>query len=137
MIAQQIEEISPVLVASSAYLARAGRPERPEDLSGHNCIGNGAAGRPMTWRFEGPEGPISTQVHGSVSVNNSEVACRIALAGHGIVSLPGFQVLDHIREGRLIRILRDYPAPAIPDPFALSLAAKPAGADPGAHGFRG
>jgi DNA-binding transcriptional LysR family regulator len=68
----------------------------------------------MTWRFLGPKGPDEVQVHGTMSVNNSEVASWIALAGHGIAMLPGFQVLDRIREGRLVRVLQDYPTPALP-----------------------
>jgi DNA-binding transcriptional LysR family regulator len=114
LIARRVGVINPVLVAAPSYLARVGYPERPDELSGHSCIGDGSASRPLTWRFAGPEGPIRVQVGGNMSVNNSEVACRIALAGHGVALLPGFQVLDHIREGRLARILRDYPTPGVP-----------------------
>lgn len=113
-IARRIGAISRVVVAAPAYLARAGCPERPDDLSGHACIGNGSAARPMTWRFTGPEGPLQVRVSGPVSVNDTEVACRMALAGHGIALLPGFHVVDHIREGRLTRILKAWPTPTLP-----------------------
>jgi DNA-binding transcriptional LysR family regulator len=68
----------------------------------------------MTWRFLGPNGPDEVQVHGTMLVNNSEAASWIALAGHGIALLSGFQVLDRLREGRLVRILREYPTPLSP-----------------------
>lgn len=87
---------------------------RPDDLRHHVCIGDGTASRPVTWRFTGSDGPIGVQVRGAMSVNNSEVACQIALAGHGIALLPGFQVLDHLREGRLTKVLPNHPAQGAP-----------------------
>jgi DNA-binding transcriptional LysR family regulator len=114
LIARRVGVISPILVAAPSYLARVGHPDRPDDLPNHRCIGNFSVAKPMTWRFMGPEGPVRVQVTGGLSVNNSEVACRIALAGYGVALLPGFQVLDHVRAGRLSRILRDYPSPGLP-----------------------
>jgi DNA-binding transcriptional LysR family regulator len=114
LIARRIGVISPILVAAPSYLERAGHPERPDELAAHSCICNGTIVKPMTWHFMGPEGPVRVQVGGGISVNNSEVASRIALSGFGIALLPGFQVLDHIRERRLVRILRGYPSPGVP-----------------------
>jgi len=114
LIARRIGIISPIVVAAPSYLERAGNPEHPSELTGHSCIVNAGRGKSATWRFMGPDGPIGVPVRGRIRVNNTEVACRFALAGHGIARLPGFQVLDQIRGGRLVRILSNFPTPGLP-----------------------
>jgi len=114
LISRRIGLISPIAVAAPSYLARAGNPGHPDDLAGHRCIVSAGHSKSTHWRFVGPEGPIQVQVRGNLRVNNTEVASRFALSGLGIALLPGFQVLDQIRGGQLVRVLRDYPAPSLP-----------------------
>ncbi len=114
LITRRIGLISPIVVAAPSYLDRAGNPAHPNDLADHRCIVNAGSAKAILWQFMAPEGPIGVQVRGNLRVNNTEVACRFALAGHGIALLPGFQVLDQIRAGQLVRILSEYPAPSLP-----------------------
>jgi DNA-binding transcriptional LysR family regulator len=114
LIARRVGTIPSIAVAAADYLDRAGSPAHPDDLASHCCIVSGGPAKETIWRFVGPDGPIAVSVRGSLRVNNTEVARRIALAGHGIAMLPGFHVLDSLRDGRLIRVLGDYPSPGMP-----------------------
>src|SRR3546814_3550195 len=44
------------------YLERAGRPQRPEDLSRHACLGYSYLATGNDWRFRGPDGPITVRI---------------------------------------------------------------------------
>jgi hypothetical protein len=61
-------------------------------------------------RFTGPDGPIDVVVTGPFRTDNSEVAHRAALAGHGVAYLPELPVVDDIRAARLYRLLADHPS---------------------------
>ena len=54
------------------------------------------------------------RVNGSMGVDESEAARRIALTGHGIVRLSAIQVIDDIRPGSLVRLLPAYRSAPIP-----------------------
>src|SRR5580704_9544515 len=51
-VAWQLCETRSVIVATHAYLKRRGRPERPDDLSAHDCLFYPRATGPGVWTFE-------------------------------------------------------------------------------------
>ncbi len=99
-----------VLVASKAYLRRAGTPQQPADLAAHNCLHYPRPQERPAWTFE-PQARTSTrervtvQVSGSLAANNSEALRDAAMAGLGIALLPDFSAQAALRAGKLVEVL--------------------------------
>lgn len=104
------------VVASPAYLARRGTPERPSDLSAHTCVRFtklGAAVR-TTWAFGRGKRAIEVPVSGRF-VSDDFVSLRTAAErGLGIARLPTLTVYDALRAGRLVSLLDAYASPPTP-----------------------
>jgi DNA-binding transcriptional LysR family regulator len=100
-----------IAVASPAYIALRGEPERPAELSGHDCIIHARAPDAADWPFKGPDGPFSVAVTGPFAANNSEAVHRAVLAGLGIAMMIDVQVHDDLRHGRLAQVLTPWAAP--------------------------
>jgi DNA-binding transcriptional LysR family regulator len=79
--------IEHVVCASPAYLARAGRPKKPEDLREHNCLVN-LASAPKDWPFQSGARSMLVAVKGTLSSNSADVLVQMALQGHGIARVP-------------------------------------------------
>ncbi|MGN6468420.1 MAG: LysR substrate-binding domain-containing protein [Rhizobiaceae bacterium] len=115
-----IMECQRVLVASPAYLERRGLPKAPQDLIGdrHDCLILRYPGaREFQWFLSTPEGPKKFEVRGPYDSDDGDVLTGWAIAGHGIVNKPRFEVEPYIRDGRLKVILPDTP------PVPIQLAA--------------
>jgi DNA-binding transcriptional LysR family regulator len=99
------------LVASPDYLARHGNISKPDDLSGHDCIGYLNVRLSDIWPF-GADVPIPRQ--GRITANNGEAMRDMAIGGLGLALLPMFIVHDAIRDGRLAQVLPDLPQDLLP-----------------------
>jgi len=107
------------LVASRAYLRRAGVPAQPPDLAGHDCLHYLRPGETPAWAFERDDGRsaraaragaqgagrVSVAVRGVFAANNSEALREAALAGLGIALLPDFSAQSAVRAGKLQLVL--------------------------------
>jgi DNA-binding transcriptional LysR family regulator len=99
-----------VLVATKAYLRRAGVPQSPTDLQQHNCLHYPRSQDTPVWSFtqaQAPE-PVNVPVRGSLAANNSEALREAALAGAGVALLPDFSAQDALRKGQLVPVLPDW-----------------------------
>jgi DNA-binding transcriptional LysR family regulator len=99
-----------VLVASKAYLRRAGTPQQPQDLTDHNCLHYPRPQERPAWTFEpcghGPARErVTVQVHGSLAANNSEALRDAALGAVGIALLPDFTAQASLLTGKLVQVL--------------------------------
>lgn len=109
-VAVQLCTTRSVLVASKAYLRRAGTPQQPADLAEHNCLHYPRPQERPAWTFE-PQGRTGTrermtvQVAGSLAANNSEALRDAALAGLGIALLPDFSAQAALQAGKLVAVL--------------------------------
>jgi DNA-binding transcriptional LysR family regulator len=115
-----IMECQRVLVASPAYLTRRGEPKAPQDLVGdrHDCLILRYPGaREFQWYLATSEGPKKFEVKGPYDSDDGDVLTNWAIADHGIVNKPRFEVEPYIRDGRLKVILADTP------PVPIQLAA--------------
>jgi len=103
------------LVASRAYLRRAGAPAMPADLAAHDCLHYLRPGDTPTWSFEPDAAParsarnaagrVSVGVRGVFAANNSEALREAALAGLGIALLPDFSAQAAVQSGKLQLVL--------------------------------
>jgi DNA-binding transcriptional LysR family regulator len=115
MVEQEIAIMDWVVCASPDYLARAGRPQAPADLSGHECLLHlEGTENDSIWRFEGPKGPVTAKVRGSFFSNTALALRKAALAGLGITLVPQYVVRDDIDAGDLMPVLPRYRPPSRP-----------------------
>ena len=111
-----IMECERVLVASPAYLERRGEPATPDDLvtGGHDCLMLRYPGvREHFWTLKTPDGWAKIDVRGPYDSDDGDVLTGWALAGHGIINKPRFEVEPFLRDLRLKVILADYPPPPV------------------------
>lgn len=106
LLAQKIDDNPQWLVASPAYLARAGVPRTAHDLTRHICL---PMGRTRSWAVQAPDGTRhDVPVSGPVTVNLGEAFGEWALAGMGIGRATLWHVGPDLRAGRLVRVLPDH-----------------------------
>ncbi|MEK0082398.1 LysR family transcriptional regulator [Benzoatithermus flavus] len=118
LIARKIADCPRVLCAAPEYLAAHGVPERPEDLLEHQCLLLRFPGsQQYRWTLRTAEGPVTLPVAGRFDADDGDVLTEWALLGQGIVMKPVFEIAEHLRSGRLLRILPDAP----PEPATLAV----------------
>jgi len=97
------------LCGAPAYLKAHGVPEKPADLSRHNCLRYALFPFGEDWRFEDKAGATHTvRIAGNVVTNSGDALRYLALNGHGLLLAPSFLVGDDINRGRLVHLMRDY-----------------------------
>lgn len=104
-----------LVAASPAYLARQGKPVRPEQLIEHNCLLYKGIYGTQKWYFRRSTGDQFTQalVSGRLHSNSAETLVAAALAGQGIVLFPTWLLIPrHFIDGKLIILLPDWEASA-------------------------
>jgi DNA-binding transcriptional LysR family regulator len=105
VIAKRLAADPQVLVASPAYLTRAGVPEAAQALGQHACLTHVDA---TTWVLRKEQIDVQVKPGGNLRSNNSEYLLASALAGSGIAQLSLARVADEIAAGRLVRVLPAY-----------------------------
>lgn len=95
-----------VLVASPAYLARAGAPDVPDELQGHDLLRYSSSPK---WSVQGPDGAAcSIDVDGALRSDTITALYAGALAGMGIAAFTWATVSDDLAAGRLVRVLPNH-----------------------------
>jgi DNA-binding transcriptional LysR family regulator len=97
-----------VLVASPAYLRKAGQPETPADLAAHALIVGPASLGAEAWVLWKDGKATSVRVVGRVTVTAIEAATAAAVAGLGIVSMGRVGCRAELESGALVRVLPDW-----------------------------
>ncbi|WP_417260443.1 MULTISPECIES: LysR family transcriptional regulator [Alphaproteobacteria] len=101
------------VVGTPEYFARHPIPKTPQDLMNHNCINMRLPtyGGIFPWDLETDDQEIRVRAEGQLVFNNITLRLSSVLDGLGIAYMPEDQVLRHIEEGRLIRVLEDWCPP--------------------------
>jgi DNA-binding transcriptional LysR family regulator len=94
-----------VVVASPAYLARHGTPDRPADLDAHRCLQFSFRRSVDSWPFLTGGRVVHRPVESGFLGNSGEVVRLMAVAGGGIARLGRFHVARDLEDGRLVEIL--------------------------------
>ncbi|SHN03747.1 LysR family transcriptional regulator [Phytopseudomonas punonensis] len=106
-VARHLGDCHSVVCAAPAYLAKAGTPQEPHELVGHNCLTYSYFGRSV-WRFSGQPGAVQVPVDGNLSSNDTAVLLEAAVGGGGICMQPLYAAAPLLEEGRLLRVLPDW-----------------------------
>jgi DNA-binding transcriptional LysR family regulator len=97
-------------VASPIYVARHGRPDRPQALATHQCILaiDASTGQPFDWEFWRGNETISVGVNGRLTVTDSGTKLGACLAGFGIAQVIDLGLEHHFSSGALINLFPDW-----------------------------
>jgi DNA-binding transcriptional LysR family regulator len=109
LIARKLYTLETYLCASPAYLDRKGTPREPADLAKHKCLVYTGAGGQKMWRFLDRDGNEKiANVGGRFQANSGDVLVPPALSGCGLLLAPDYLVEDHLKAGRLVRVMPAY-----------------------------
>jgi DNA-binding transcriptional LysR family regulator len=112
LVARRLCPVLRYIVASPGYVERHGEPRHPRDLIGRSCLGYAYRARNDVWRFANDKGDEEaiTPV-GPLRVTNVDALIPTILAGLAIAELPDFIAGEYLRDGRMVRLLHDWPFP--------------------------
>ncbi len=110
-ITRKIADLTQVVCASPAYLARHGRPSHPFDLAQHACLTLSHIPGSRTWAFNFRGEPVHVEVGGAIVADSAHMLLRLAIAGIGIIRFGDIIVAQAIRDGLLIPILEEWQEP--------------------------
>jgi len=98
------------IVGTPAYFERHPRPETPQDLTQHECIGIRLPthGGLLPWEFDKEGRSITVRVEGQLIFNTNSLALRAVLDGLGLGYCLDDMAAEAIADGRLIRVLEDW-----------------------------
>ncbi|CAI1826879.1 D-malate degradation protein R [Serratia quinivorans] len=101
------------IVATPEYFQQHGKPNHPEDLLNHHCIGwrKSASGELYKWRFQQGEQVLSVSVNSLLILDDAKLMLQAALAHAGIAFAIEEEVGEHLAAGRLERVMADWCAP--------------------------
>jgi len=116
MVVRRLATSRRVFCASPDYLARAGVPKTPEDLAAHNCLLLRFPGsQQWRWTLVHSSGRHETlSLSGTMDSDNSDILTGWCLSGQGIAMKDVWEVAPHLKEGRLVEVLPDYPPVSYP-----------------------
>lgn len=101
-----------IVVASPAYWAARGTPERPKDLELHECLPIRAINGTVLdlWAFTRGSEQESVTAKGWLTTANAhrDMVIDLALAGHGVVRLLDWTNLAELAAGSLVRVLSEW-----------------------------
>nr|WP_207204109.1 LysR family transcriptional regulator [Pseudomonas sp. TH31] len=113
MIARLLAPAPRIMVASPAYLKRAGTPQEPRDLTAHQCLNYGYLQSGVSLQLSNGKETQRVNVTGPLHANNGDLLAQAAEAGMGIALLPDFIVDEALAAGRLVPVLCEWQAPPI------------------------
>ncbi len=109
---RKIADCPRVLCAAPAYIETRGLPETGAEIiaQGHACLNLRFPGAPeYRWTLQTPQGPERFSVTGPFESDDGDVLTEWALAGHGIILKPSFEVAPHLASGALVPVAEATP----------------------------
>ena len=110
MIARRLATTELWAVASPNYLDAFGRPAEPKDLAGHRCIRDTNLRSGAAWPFQIDGVSRKVSVSSVFSVNSATASRDLAISGKGMALCPDYAVAGALTDGRLERVLSDFPS---------------------------
>ena len=116
LVARRIGTFRSMTCATPDFLQSHGTPQAPDDLARLPTVGmlSARTGRPLPFRYGDGAAVQALDLAHQLIVTDTNACVAAALAGLGIVQLPSYAVHDAVRGGRLVVLLPDRPAPAVP-----------------------
>lgn len=121
--ARKLAESDRLVVASPAYLARAGAPQRPSDLLQHQAIVYAQAVGGEEWRFRQGSAETSVRVTTRLSVSAAEGVREAVLAGLGLAIASRWMFARELEDGAVVEVVTGWALPKM-DLWAVSPAGR-------------
>ena len=104
------DDIAVSMVASPDYLLKYHAPATPDDLVHHACINYRLenSGDIHAWDFEKDGKRYRVKVDGPLVLNDGDMIVQAAIEGFGIGSAFDSDIVEHVRVGRLVRVLEQW-----------------------------
>ena len=116
-VAVRVGPIRHFVCASPDYLKRRGMPQRPSELTDHDCVTLAPNETATEWVFMWSKSAEKYPVGAHLTVTTVETAVDAAVAGVGNAQLFCYQVSNPIVDGKLELLIRDFAAAAVPGPY--------------------
>ncbi|HYG31975.1 MAG TPA: LysR family transcriptional regulator [Methylophilaceae bacterium] len=116
LVARHLGEMTQTNFVSPAYIARYGEPHALDELSKHWLIHYHVNAAAKFDAFEYWDGQTCHKISmkNRISVNNTDAYRAACVAGLGIMQAPFLGARSLVFEGKLVEILKNFPAPPIP-----------------------
>jgi DNA-binding transcriptional LysR family regulator len=116
LIATRVGVVQQTLCASPQYLKMRGVPQKPGDLTSHNCVAYDAYGiaSGSTWKLGTGRTAQNVQIPSRLVVNSAEAAVIAATAGAGVAWVMSYMVDDLVKAGALVRLLEGSEPASLP-----------------------
>lgn len=112
LVMRSFGQIRQLMVASPKYLARAGRPKTPDELTDHVTLSTSEDEARQRWELHGPDGDIvRVDIQPRLSGFDFPLLQSMAKDGFGITLLPETVCAEAVRKGELEVVLRDWNLP--------------------------
>ncbi len=113
LVARRIGVLRSYVVASPAYVERAGAPSSPEDLKDLDGIVFGAGSTGARWTLRREREVRAIDVRARMTANNLDFLVEAVIADLGVAMLPLHLCVSALRSGALQRLLPDWSSPDI------------------------
>lgn len=112
MQAIRVGQVRRVICAAPSYLEQHGTPLMPDDLRTHSIVSASSVTTTPEWRLMVKGTPCIVKLQPRLITSTNDAALSAVLGGFGLTRLLSYQIDEHVREGRLHTVLRDFePAP--------------------------
>ena len=115
--ARKLASLTRGTYAAPGYLQSTAPIVKPVDISLHQCILQARThdvGVPATWCLTDGKEHLDLEVHGTLSLNSIGIIRQLAIGGAGLALLPHGMCADDVKSGRLVHVLPEWSASAIP-----------------------
>jgi DNA-binding transcriptional LysR family regulator len=120
LIARKLSDNPYIIVAAPTYLARAGKPENPAELSKHACVLYTSGDQVRDeWIFSESNKEYKVRVKGIIQINDADAMIAAGVAGAGILKIPQHLITQELLRGELVPVLPQYVLPPGPPVYAV------------------
>ncbi|AWW33502.1 LysR family transcriptional regulator [Mannheimia varigena] len=113
LVARKLVTAHSLLVATPAYLAQYGTPNKPEDLVHHRYLSHANVNR-KSWKFYRDGQEMVLELISPFCVNDTNALLNATMADGGIAMLPSYMLTEQIKQGHLQPLLTDWQLPIYP-----------------------
>jgi DNA-binding transcriptional LysR family regulator len=111
LVVRKLNTARRVLCASPDYLKRRGMPQKPEDLTTHDCLSYSYVDVPDEWHLIGADGERVVKVSGPIVTSHRHVLRTAAVRGFGIAYGPIDFFREDLDSATLLQVLPHYQLP--------------------------
>jgi DNA-binding transcriptional LysR family regulator len=113
MTAHKIAQSPRFVLASPAYLARSGTPERPSDLLRHDAIVFSQTSGGEEWRFSQGENETTVRPRSRLAISAAEGLREAVIAGLGLAVATAWIFAPELANGTIVPVMCDWTLPPI------------------------